>query len=382
MPKKVKPGIDDLYTVRPDLMAEWDWDLNKDIDPHSIMPGTNKKAWFKCSDPKCGRVWYTAIGDRAKGCGCPSCAKNNVKQGAKSLKETHPMLAAEWNHEKNGNLTPDMVTAGSHKRVWWTCSVCGHEWATKIHDRKDGTGCPKCNAERQTSFPEQAILFYAKQLPFGAVGRYTAKWFSNDKKGANPELDVYIPTLGIGIEYDGRSFHTDSKKDDAKTAICSEYGVSLFRIREPGCAELHDERCFSYDLDSVKVKSLEPAIAAVLKAITKLAKADFHVDVNIERDRIAIYNQMDLSIKKGSLASTHPDIAAEWDYEHNGSLTPDTVTYGSGKKVWWICPECGMSYEAKINHRTNGHGHTVCAHRKGAIQRWATQKNLSKATAA
>ena len=33
------------------------------------------------------------------------------------------------------------------------------------------------------------------------------------------------------------------------------------------------------------------------------------------------------------LAVTHADLAAEWDYELNGELTPNDVTYGSNKIV-------------------------------------------------
>lgn len=33
------------------------------------------------------------------------------------------------------------------------------------------------------------------------------------------------------------------------------------------------------------------------------------------------------------LATTHPEFAKEWNYEKNGDLTPDKITYGSTKKV-------------------------------------------------
>jgi hypothetical protein len=35
-----------------------------------------------------------------------------------------------------------------------------------------------------------------------------------------------------------------------------------------------------------------------------------------------------------------------------GDLTPNDFTYGSNKKVWWLCPK-GHSYEAIIEKRTN-----------------------------
>lgn len=61
------------------------------------------------------------------------------------------------------------------------------------------------------------------------------------------------------------------------------------------------------------------------------------------------------------LATVKPNIAKEWHLTKNGNLTPSNVTYGCGKKVWWICP-VGHEYQATINHRTgkNGTGCPTC----------------------
>ena len=42
-----------------------------------------------------------------------------------SLAEVHPELVSEWS-EKNLPLTPDDITFGSNKKVWWR-GACGHE---------------------------------------------------------------------------------------------------------------------------------------------------------------------------------------------------------------------------------------------------------------
>ena len=44
-----------------------------------------------------------------------------------SLAEVHPELVSEWS-EKNLPLTPDDITFGSNKKVWWKCKDCGREW--------------------------------------------------------------------------------------------------------------------------------------------------------------------------------------------------------------------------------------------------------------
>ena len=46
------------------------------------------------------------------------------------LSEVHPELVAEWS-DKNLPLTPDRITYGSNKVVWWK-GACGHEWQTSV----------------------------------------------------------------------------------------------------------------------------------------------------------------------------------------------------------------------------------------------------------
>ena len=51
-----------------------------------------------------------------------------------SFAAQHPELICEWS-EKNLPLTPDRVSYGSNKRVWWR-AACGHEWQTRAVLRK------------------------------------------------------------------------------------------------------------------------------------------------------------------------------------------------------------------------------------------------------
>ena len=69
--------------------------------------------------------------------------------------------------------------------------------------------------------------------------------------------------------------------------------------------------------------------------------------------RKLVYSGNELSI-------TNPELVEEWDFEKNYPLTPDDVTFGSGKKVWWKCKKCGHEWQAGVNTRTRGHGCPVC----------------------
>ena len=47
--QKVIPGKNDLLTVYPELAKEWNYEKNDDLMPSSVLPGSHKKVWWKCS---------------------------------------------------------------------------------------------------------------------------------------------------------------------------------------------------------------------------------------------------------------------------------------------------------------------------------------------
>ena len=74
-----------------------------------------------------------------------------------SLAEVHPELVSEWS-EKNLTLTPDDITFGSNKKVWWR-GACGHEWQASVKARSKGFN------DLQTTHPEIASEWSEKNLP-------------------------------------------------------------------------------------------------------------------------------------------------------------------------------------------------------------------------
>ena len=118
-----------------------------------------------------------------------------------SLANVNPELAKEWDYTKN-TQTPTDVFANSNAYVWWRCAQ-GHEWSDKICNRNNGRGCPECSKGRSTSFPEQAIYHFVHNVFADAVSGY---------KHNGIEIDVYIPSLKIGIEYDGSFYHRTKQK--------------------------------------------------------------------------------------------------------------------------------------------------------------------------
>lgn len=62
------------------------------------------------------------------------------------------------------------------------------------------------------------------------------------------------------------------------------------------------------------------------------------------------------------LATTHPELAAQWD--PNNALSPQEVSYGSTKKISWVCPaNPSHTWVASVNGRSRGNGCPVCSGR-------------------
>ena len=60
-----------------------------------------------------------------------------------------------------------------------------------------------------------------------------------------------------------------------------------------------------------------------------------------------------LILNGNSLSSKFPNLSNEWHPSKNFNLHPTDVTPGCNKKVWWKCSNCGYSWLATINNRTN-----------------------------
>ena len=48
------------------------------------------------------------------------------------------------------------------------------------------------------------------------------------------------------------------------------------------------------------------------------------------------------------------DIMKDWDYSKNIGVSPETLTKGSSKKVYWYCKKHNYSYIQVIKNKVNG----------------------------
>lgn len=90
-----------------------------------------------------------------------------------SLAKVHPELISEWS-ERNYPLTPDNITFGSNKIVWWKGS-CGHEWQASVKSRSSGEKCPICSGKRVVAGINDLATLKPEFVNVDAVGKNAKK---------------------------------------------------------------------------------------------------------------------------------------------------------------------------------------------------------------
>lgn len=145
---KVITGINDFESNNKELMLDWDYELNKDIDPSKLSVKSITRVNWKCH--KCGNKWSGIIRDAVrKTINCPKCSKldSAKKKHSTSLLSSgcieDEVLLLDWDYEKNANI-PENYTPYSNKKVSWKCHKCGYEWVTSVNNRSNGRKCPCC----------------------------------------------------------------------------------------------------------------------------------------------------------------------------------------------------------------------------------------------
>ncbi|MCI8550385.1 MAG: zinc-ribbon domain-containing protein [Lachnospiraceae bacterium] len=206
-------GFNDFATTQPQLAEEWS-DRNLPLTPDMINEKSRKNVWWKCKT--CGNEWKSVVYSRIKGTVCPVCAGRVVLAGYNDLAATDAHLLDEWDYEKNKDITA--VSRNSMKSVWWKCSLA-HSWKAKIYERTvEEKGCPVCEQEYRSVFPQLAVSYYA--------GKKGLQVRLNTDTEIGLPLETYIVNERLAIE----SKDLSEEKERLKAYICRKQGIKLLKL--------------------------------------------------------------------------------------------------------------------------------------------------------
>ena len=226
--QKVASGENDIGTTHPNLIKMFHPTLNEPLKVTDISYGrSSSKLYWQCpSNPL--HYWLALAPDVARGQGCAICANQQILIGVNDLATTHPDIASLWHSIKNGDITPQNVTAGSNQVFWWLCKL-GHESRTTVASRSSGSNCGSCTS--YVSKAEQAIFDCVVSLGL------QAEQSNRSILGKRRELDIYVPEKKVAIEFNGLYWHSESAGKDKsyhhdKWKDCKDKGIQLIQIWE------------------------------------------------------------------------------------------------------------------------------------------------------
>jgi hypothetical protein len=310
-----KRGRDASYGLT--IVAEFHPTKNGDLTPHTVSAHRNSKLWWKCSDSSCpvsgGHEWESTGATRAsQGAGCPACSGSALIVGLNDMGTTHPELTAEWHPTKNGDLTPQDFQAATMTKIWWKCSDSncpvsgGHEWEARGSARaSNGSGCPAC-------------------------GGHALVKGHNDLATTYPELVAdWHPTK-----------NGDLTPQDVRAGAQAKV---WWKHSDPNCV---DPEGYEWE--------------AVCDRVVTTAKKG--------NQPCPACNGMGVVVGVNDLATTHPEVAADWHPTKNDFLPTEVKATKGRVRVWWkhADPDCnvegGHEWEALITNRTGrGSGCPACA---------------------
>ncbi|MBM3703410.1 MAG: hypothetical protein FJW63_10615 [Actinobacteria bacterium] len=134
------------------IAEEWNYELNKNLKPDNISPGSNKKVWWKCKKNN-EHVWLASPKQRIK--------QNNSCPFCNSIVVLYPEIARELHPLKNDNVDFKKISYSSHIKLWWKCSKgFDHVWMATPNSRTSmKTGCPICSGHKVVKSNSLAVVY-------------------------------------------------------------------------------------------------------------------------------------------------------------------------------------------------------------------------------
>lgn len=226
---QVHQGFNDFESNYPYQARRWNYIFN-DSRPWEVTKSTHRYFWFICDEGHHFRVKLNDIHNAAVW--CSYCSGNRIWPGdGKDLATTHPKIAEQIHPEDPVDLFT--IGRGSTQKLRWVCPENGrHTWISSPNTRTNrGTGCPQCTPKRSKDEIRIFTWMSSELLPDYEV-------IANDSTalGCRRHIDIYVPKLNLGIEFNGNYWHSDKNDPTGTTAWkerrAKDLGILLITIWE------------------------------------------------------------------------------------------------------------------------------------------------------
>ncbi len=280
-----------------------------------------------------------------------TCGEHKQRHKEDLLTNFKEIVEKYWDYEKNDDL-PEFVSIKSDKEYWWKDETGSFKLKpTELTKRKFGT-----------SFHEQCIFFYLKQLFKNVKNRYRVKL-----NNCMTEADIYIENYSLAIEYDGVFWHKTKLIDDIeKSKRFNLNTIPLIRVRESGLSDIDLDltktiHCNTNDVDfhnAIKQIILTIPQLVNLSPEDKLKLSKFKLtQAQFENDKIKILDQYRTNYVEDNISKTC--LIKYWDFDRN-EIIPQKVSLEDDINIWFKCPS---GFSKKLNIKMlNKENNLRCKH--------------------
>jgi hypothetical protein len=351
-------GFNDLLSKCPEIASEWNYEKNGTIQPDSITWSSGRDVWWKC---KANHEFNARVNTRTSSGRvgkCPVCLNQRVYEGVNDLITTHPELAAEWNCEKNVSVLPSSISAGSNRKIWWTCPVDKrHEWeatpASRSGSRKGS--CPVCLNR----------IVMPGLNDFATIWPNLAREWHESKNGDTLPTEISRGTSTSKYWWTCAQGHDFLQTVNARTNLgagcpyCTNQKVlagfnDLQSVRPDIAAEWHRELNVGISLVDVIAGSKRRVWWQCSRYTNHSWKASISNRTKLSATGCPICANKQVLTGFNDLQTVRPDIAAEWHPTLNEGISPNSIVFGSWTRVWWQCPDdSSHAYRTRVVNRTS-----------------------------
>jgi len=155
---------------------------------------------------------------------CPICSDNNKRLAYEYVKN--------YIHSTGYTILSDTYR-NNYTKISIKCDK-GHEYSVNFNNFRLGRRCPICNNSKTSSKGEMEVCGFVKSIVGGVLSNDRTQ-ITNPITGHNLELDIWIPSMGKAIEYNGwYHFYYDDRdcRDKIKQEQCKQLGIDLLIVKE------------------------------------------------------------------------------------------------------------------------------------------------------
>ena len=311
----------------PKESKEWNYSKNGNLLPEKYAYTSKFRVWWICSK---GHEWRAPIYSRANGNGCPYCANRKVLVGFNDLASKDRKIASEWDYEKNYPKIPEQVVYGSNAVYWWKCSE-GHEWRAAVYSRIiDGDGCPYC----------AGLLAIPGVNDLLTLNEPLAKEWDYEKNAPLTPSDVMLYT-NKKVWWIGKCGHSWQAQPYSRNGGSRGCPYCTHEKVLPGVNDLltlNPELAKEWDYEKNYPLRPEDVMPNSNKKYWWICP-EGHSYSSVLNSRngqgtgCAYCGHKKVLPGFNDLATTHPELVAEWDYDKNGDLDPHKII-NSRDKIW------------------------------------------------